>query len=60
MIMHFYIIEINIFFLEVEALKLFKFLQEDIFHQRNLYANSAANVHLMRSLKYRKSIDEYI
>jgi len=37
--MHVYIIEQNAFFIEVEALKLFNFLQEDIFHQQNLNAN---------------------
>jgi len=51
MIMHVYIIEINTCFIEVEALKLINFLQENIFPILHLIANSVANVHLRHSPK---------
>jgi len=60
MTMLFYIIGIHTFFIRVEALKLINFLQDDIFHGRNLYANSVANVHLGHSPKYRRTIDKYV
>jgi len=60
MIMHFYIIKITTFFIKVEALKFFYFLQEDNFHQWNLDANSDINTHLILLLKYHRSISEYI
>jgi len=58
--MLFYIIGIHTFFIRVEALKLINFLQDDIFHGRNLYANSVANVHLGHLPKYRRTIDKYV
>jgi len=53
--MLFYIIEINTFFFEGKALKLFIFLQEYIFPWWNLYANSVIKVHLRHLLKHQQN-----